>query len=53
MVSDLIKALLNREGDIDIAENGQETLELIDNQFYKLIISDVEMPVMDGFDKPG
>ena len=49
MVSDLIKALLNREGDIDIAENGQDALELIDKQFYKLIISDIEMPVMDGF----
>lgn len=48
MISELIKSLLNRDGDIDIAENGAEALELLKNKYYKLIISDIEMPVMDG-----
>ncbi len=49
MVSYLIRSLLNREGNIDTASNGQEALKMIKNSFYKLIISDVDMPVMDGF----
>ena len=48
MISQLIKSLLNRDGDIDIAENGAEALELLKKKYYKLIISDIEMPVMDG-----
>ncbi|MDJ0623506.1 MAG: response regulator [Desulfocapsaceae bacterium] len=48
MISRLIKSLLNRDGDVDIAENGAEALNLLKNKYYKLIISDIEMPVMDG-----
>ena len=46
--SDLIKALLKRSGNIDVAHNGQEAMKLIEKKFYKLIISDVDMPIMDG-----
>lgn len=49
MIADLIKALLNREGDIDVAHNGSEAFKLIEGHFYKLVVSDVDMPVMDGF----
>lgn len=48
MVANLIKSLLNRDGKIDIAENGKDALELIQSKYYKLIISDIDMPVMDG-----
>ena len=48
IVSELLKALLFREGNIDIAENGQEALSKIKEKYYKLIISDVDMPIMDG-----
>lgn len=48
MITHIIKALLNREGDIDIATNGREALEMLENKYYKLIISDIDMPIMDG-----
>ncbi len=47
-VAKLIKALLNRTGNIDIAHNGLEALSLIEKKYYRLIISDIDMPVMDG-----
>ncbi|MBC8549591.1 MAG: response regulator [Candidatus Brocadiales bacterium] len=47
-MTDLIKHLLNRSGNIDVAYNGQEAMELIEKKFYKLIISDINMPIMDG-----
>jgi len=48
-ITDLIKELLRQDGNVDVAHNGQDALELIDNKFYKLIISDIKMPKMDGF----
>lgn len=48
MITDLIKALLNRSGNIDLAHNGSEALKQIEKKFYKLIISDIDMPIMDG-----
>lgn len=50
MISGLIKLLLEEEGKIDIAFNGKEALELIKQKYYKLIISDIDMPIMDGMD---
>ena len=48
MIAHIIKSLLNREGDIDIATNGKEAFEMIGKKYYKLIISDINMPIMDG-----
>jgi CheY-like chemotaxis protein len=48
IVAKIVKNMLKCEGDIDIAENGKNALELIDKKFYKLVISDIDMPVMDG-----
>lgn len=50
MIAGLLKSLLNREGDIDIAGNGEEGLTKIERKYYKLVISDIDMPVMDGLD---
>ena len=44
----LIMALLNEEGVVDSACNGEEALEKIKHTYYRLIISDVDMPTMDG-----
>jgi CheY-like chemotaxis protein len=49
MITTLIKSLLNREGNIDVANNGEEALNYLENKFYKLVISDIDLPIMDGF----
>lgn len=48
LVADLIKSLLRRDGDIDIARNGAEGMKMIEKKYYKLVISDIDMPIMDG-----
>jgi CheY-like chemotaxis protein len=48
MITTLIKSLLNREGNIDVAGNGEEALNHIEKKFYKLVISDIDLPKMDG-----
>jgi len=48
MITTLIKSLLNREGNIDVANNGEKALNYIEKKFYKLVISDINMPKMDG-----
>jgi len=35
--------------DVDVANNGRQALDLYDNNQYKLILMDCEMPVMDGY----
>ena len=45
----IAKLMLSKLGyQIDIANNGLEALEMIKNQFYDLILMDVQMPEMDG-----
>ncbi|MFC1523434.1 response regulator [Thermodesulfobacteriota bacterium] len=48
IVSSLLKIVLEKDGAIDIAENGEKGLEKVQNNYYRLIISDVNMPVMNG-----
>ena len=48
-IRDYIKDVLGTEYAIDEAENGREALEKIDTGFYDLVISDIMMPWMDGF----
>jgi CheY-like chemotaxis protein len=47
-ISGFLEALLEDEGKIDKASNGTEALELVKKNYYKLIISDIDMPEMDG-----
>lgn len=50
-IRELIKFYLNKEGyEIREANNGQEALEIIENEYIDLAIVDVMMPVMDGYD---
>jgi len=47
----LILGLLEDSGiNIDIANNGQEAVELFKNKNYELIIMDLQMPVMGGLE---
>jgi len=47
-VARLLKTILESEGHIDIARNGREGLQKVQDNDYELIISAVEMPVVDG-----
>jgi CheY-like chemotaxis protein len=48
MITTLYKALLNRDGNIDVANNGEEALAHMQEKYYKLVISDIDMPIMNG-----
>lgn len=44
----LLKAVLENEGEVYTAVNGLEALEKVEENFFSAIVTDVEMPVMDG-----
>jgi len=46
----VVKKFLNKWNlNIDTAENGEIALEMVQNTDYKLVLMDLEMPVMDGY----
>lgn len=45
----LANTLMEMDYDIDFAENGQDALEIIEEEDFDLILMDVMMPVMDGY----
>jgi len=47
-ISGFLGMLFNMEGIVDKAANGYDALELLKKNYYKLIITDIDMPVMDG-----
>ncbi len=46
----LAEILRNLEIEFDEVENGQEAIELIQQENYDLILMDIEMPVMNGLE---
>ena len=46
----IMQQLLGQRYKITTASNGQEALDIIDNSELDLIVSDVMMPVMDGYE---
>ena len=47
---DVLKMILTAKGyDVDTAGNGQEALDLLEKATYDVVISDLKMPVMDGY----
>lgn len=36
--------------EVSIADNGQEAVEKVENELYDVILMDLQMPVMDGFE---
>ena len=45
----LLEYRLGKQFDVRVAENGQRALALVEEQAPDLIVSDIMMPVMDGF----
>ncbi|MGL5957227.1 MAG: response regulator, partial [Phocaeicola sp.] len=45
-----LKILLSKEYDVSFAENGELGIQLVNEKMPELVLSDVMMPVMDGFD---
>ena len=45
----MVALFLNKKNfDLEIAGNGRKALEMLDSNKYDLIISDMQMPLMDG-----
>lgn len=45
---DLLKAVLSNEFNVETAEDGAAAIKMIEMSYYNAVISDVDMPVMDG-----
>ena len=45
-----IASVLNKKYDLIIANNGEEALQLLSSNTIDLIISDIMMPIMDGYE---
>ncbi len=46
----VLEAVLKKEGEVEAVGNGVEALEKIRSQYYRLIVSDIDMPEMDGIE---
>ncbi|MFC1461336.1 response regulator [Verrucomicrobiota bacterium] len=46
----LLASVLGRIGEVETAENGKEALEKTADLFFNVIVTDISMPVMDGFE---
>ena len=49
-IADALAALLEKYGEIEIAENGRKALVKVALGFYDAVISDINMPVMGGIE---
>ena len=48
-ITALLESFLSRDGIVHTVADGSEALKKIQQQYYAVIISDVDMPVMDGW----
>lgn len=49
-IMELLTAVLSNAATVETAENGREALAKVKTRYYDAIISDIEMPVMNGID---
>lgn len=50
ILSDFMQTLLEEEGNVDVVYNGEDALKMMEEKYYKLIVSDIVMPIMDGME---
>ena len=50
LLKEIMTELLSAENHFDAVETGKEGMSKVIEKYYKLIISDIEMPVMDGIE---
>jgi signal transduction histidine kinase/ActR/RegA family two-component response regulator len=47
----LVQKILNKHGHtVVVANNGREALEILETQAFDILLTDVQMPIMDGFE---
>ncbi len=49
-ITELLSLILDDVAVTDIAHNGEEGLRKLEGAYYSVIISDIDMPVMNGMD---
>jgi len=49
-ITELFATVFGRYGKTDTASNGEEALKRVRSQYYNVIISDIDMPVLSGLD---
>jgi two-component system response regulator PilR (NtrC family) len=48
---DFLEIMLNKEGyEVTSTTSGEKALELLDNNLYSMVLTDVKMPAVDGFE---
>ncbi|MFQ5736340.1 MAG: response regulator [Thermodesulfobacteriota bacterium] len=50
MITDLFRAILSGEGSVECASNGEEAFQRLEQSYYAAVVSDVDMPVMNGME---
>lgn len=50
IITDSLKILLAKVGNVECAANGYEALEKLTGKYYAAIITDINMPVMNGIE---
>jgi CheY-like chemotaxis protein len=50
LIVQFLRSLLYHEGEIETAMNGRDGLQKIKEKYFDVIISDINMPVMDGLE---
>lgn len=49
-VLEFLEKLLGHEGHVETAQNGSEGLQKLEGEYFDVIISDIDMPVMNGIE---
>lgn len=50
MVAEALSTIIEDEGLVKCASNGKKALEALESEYYAAIITDIDMPVMNGLD---